>query len=128
MRSIVTMTRQLWKALFGTRGTRGARGTRPAPRTRCRRLGLEILEDRVTPSLWVGTAGGTGGLWSNPANWVGGVPTNGGIVVFSPVAGGTNTPSVDDIPGLSLGQMTIDSSYTQMISLNQTLQVALTDQ
>jgi hypothetical protein len=77
-----------------------------------------MLEDRCTPSLWVGTENGN---WSNPANWIGGVPTTGGTAVFNPGAGGANTDSVDDIANLSLSTLTIDGSYTCILNVTQNL-------
>jgi hypothetical protein len=65
---------------------------------------LEVLEDRVVPAthIWQGPA--SGGLWSNAANWSGGVPTTG-------EAGGTfvqfngNIDSTDDIANLTVDQV-----------------------
>ena len=45
-------------------------------------------------------------LWSNAANWSNGVPVSGDSVVFA--AGGTT--SVDDLAGLMLSSLTIDSN------------------
>lgn len=116
------MTRQLWKALFGTRRTR------PAPLPRRRRPGLEALEDRCVPTVltWIGP---NGGLWSNPANWGGQAPRTGDTVQFGSSFGGAVTSSVDDISGLSVAYMTIDSSFGTTygaaipITLNQSLTV-----
>jgi autotransporter-associated beta strand protein len=64
---------------------------------------LDVLEDRLAPATHIWT-GPTGGLWSNPANWNGGVPTTG-------EAGGTlvefdgNSDSTDDIANLAIGHI-----------------------
>ncbi len=68
------------------------------------RLELEILEDRLCPAthIWQGPA--TGGVWSNAANWNGGVPTTGesgrSVVEFD---GGID--STDDISGLVIFEL-----------------------
>src|SRR5439155_282261 len=68
------------------------------------RLELELLEDRSCPSTHVWQGPATGGLWSNPANWNGGVPTTGEsdrtIVEFD---GGID--SRDDIAGLKIDEL-----------------------
>jgi fibronectin-binding autotransporter adhesin len=108
-----TMFRQLWNAAFKSRTARTIRRTP-------RRPGLESLEDRCVPaSIWIGPENG---VWSNPANWSGGVaPGSGSIVQFG--SGGANTDSVDDISGLSIGQLNIDNTYAKTVTLNQSLTV-----
>ena len=67
------------------------------------RPGVETLEDRWVPTthIWIGTPGG---LWSNPSNWAGGVPTSnepgGTIVQFN---GGS--VSVDNLAGLVINEL-----------------------
>jgi autotransporter-associated beta strand protein len=66
--------------------------------------GIELLENRIAPAVhtWIGPA--SGGMWSNAANWNGGVPITG-------EAGGTivqfngNVSSTDNIAGLVVDQI-----------------------
>jgi|GEM_PF-2357128 len=77
---------------------------RAARRPSARFSGIELLETRIAPAThtWIGPA--TGGLWSNAANWSGGVPTTGEgggtIVQFN-----GNVSSTDNIAGLVVGQI-----------------------
>ena len=66
---------------------------------------------------WSG-GGGVANQWSNGANWVGGVaPTAATVndVVFSAA---TSTPAVNDITGLSLGQISFTAAQTQLFSIS----------
>jgi hypothetical protein len=54
------------------------------------RLRVEVLEDRLTPSTWIGGAhvdaihtSGDPNAWTNPLNWLGGVPLPGDTPVFT---------------------------------------------
>jgi autotransporter-associated beta strand protein len=79
-------------------------GRARAARAQPYRPALEALEDRLVPAthIWQGPA--TGGLWSQAANWIGGVPTTGEaggtIVQFN---GGID--STDDVAGLVVDQI-----------------------
>ena len=70
---------------------------------RHRRLRCEPLEDRRLLSIHV-WQGGAGGLWSVPANWNGGVPTN-GEATGTIVQFGAGTTSTDNIVGLVVDQV-----------------------
>ena len=82
-----------------------------------RRLSLEHLEDRLTPSTFTWKGGAAGGnLWSIGANWVsatGTAPTNGSDLVFSSASTSAgNFLTLDNIAGLSVDSVTISSSST----------------
>src|SRR5947209_14261727 len=72
---------------------------------------LEPLEDRLVPSnkIWTGLNDGN---WSNPANWIGGVPGAADIAVFDTAQGGTNAYAVIDpaftgrVDGIDIEQYT----------------------
>jgi hypothetical protein len=79
------MLQRMWRNLSKKKPAQGN------VRRRSRRLALESLEDRCVPTTtWIGPQNG---LWSNPANWSGGVPTNQSSVQFGSALGGsTPTP------------------------------------
>jgi autotransporter-associated beta strand protein len=67
------------------------------------RLRVEPLEERLAPAIHVWT-GPLDGLWSNTANWNGGVPTN-LEPDFTVVEFGNGTRSIDDIGGLAINEI-----------------------
>lgn len=83
------------------------------------RLLFEALEDRFAPAVlyYIGPAGGN---WSTGANWDGGVaPVNDDSVVFA-----TNArDSTNDIANLRLTDLTLISTFTSTVTLNQSLTV-----
>ncbi len=83
------------------RGTAGAR----------RALFFETLEDRrlLATINWTGNADG---LWSNPNNWSGGVPSNGDTVVFDTVnlTGAMVQATTADVDDLQLSGITFQGS------------------
>jgi hypothetical protein len=101
---------------------------------------VEALEDRCLPAtfLWIGPAMNQQPNWSIADNWsnvdaIGnGVPRAGDSVIFDPSRQGkdgnpgTNTPSRDDLDGLPVWDMTINSGYTETITLTQSLTVTNT--
>src|SRR5215475_11295913 len=78
------------------------------------RLGLENLEDRVTPASlhWIGGDAVNPTAWSAANNWQEGVqPTNGDTVVFdSSVVGLSSFTSNNDINSLTLGGIIISDT------------------
>ncbi len=84
-------------------------------------LRLTLLEDRSVPATltWLGAAGGGNDNWSDPANWVGGTPTNGDTLVFdSATPGLVDFTSNNDISNLTVGALQItDSSAASDFSL-----------
>lgn len=100
--------RRWLKSLFGAGSKRGRRPTRS--------LAVETLETRVTPTTYT-WQGGSGVLWSKPANWAGGVApittTPADSLVFDNTSSPAFRSSVDDIAGLNVGSITISGSgYT----------------
>ena len=55
------------------------------------------LTSTLVPKTWTGAVNG---LWSNPGNWVGGVPASGDSVAFP--SGAANLTNTNDLAGLSL--------------------------
>src|SRR5579871_867842 len=92
------------------------------------RLGVETLERRDVPAwlAWTGDAGDS--LWSNPANWVefgSGIqrtPDASDLLIFG-ADGGTNTPSIDDIPSLTVADIETDNLFDQTVSIQGNLTV-----
>ncbi len=58
-------------------------------------------------NIWTGAAGG---LWSQAGNWSRGVPQSGDVLVFP--SGAANLVNTNDIAGLSVGGLALDSGYT----------------
>ncbi len=77
-------------------------------------LQVETLEERVTPATFIWTGLGGNNLWSNPANWAGGVaPTSAANpdLVFNTITPRLNTNN--DIAGLVVRSITVSASnYT----------------
>src|SRR5262245_23465565 len=81
---------------------------RPSRRPLSPRLRLERLEDRAVPatSTWIGGAHlnavqtqGDPNAWSNPLNWLGGVPGSGDTAVFTgSVAFSLSNPNNPSMP------------------------------
>src|SRR5207248_382327 len=73
---------------------------------------LEILEDRIAPTLhiWTGTAGDA--LWSTPQNWQGNSPPQVGETAIVLNLGSTGAGSItDNIPGvLGVDQINLTAS------------------
>ena len=83
------------------------RKRRPVRKT----LGLELLEPPVVPTTFTWTGAGANANWSTAANWQGNAaPTIGAILVFG--ASEARLTNVDDIPGLSLGEITLAGGYS----------------
>jgi hypothetical protein len=84
---------------------------------------LEVLEDRAVPSvenIWVGPSGG---LWSDPANWsLGHTPQSDDLLIFGLISDGgltaANTDSVDDLPNVSVGNITLEADYTSTLTVD----------
>jgi hypothetical protein len=91
---------------------------------------LEVLHDRIVPAtlLWIGPNGGS---WSQQNNWIDQsdhnfVPQNGDTLIFDPnqtFSGkqGTSTRNTDDISGLQLASMEVNSGFGAVITLSQNL-------
>lgn len=114
------MFRKLWNAATRTRRDRvnWSRSCRP---------GLETLEDRCVPAFtWVG---GSGGLWSVGSNWnMGFAPTPGSSVQFGSAFGGTNTNSIDNMSGLSLASLDVDTSYGSNTTITLSTSLTVTEE
>jgi hypothetical protein len=83
-----------------------------APRPRYRRLGVEWLEDRLTPtvSTWISPLAG---YWNDPTNWSSGVvPGAGDTAIFSTAGGDCSVNQV-----ASIGALDIESTYVGTITL-----------
>jgi autotransporter-associated beta strand protein len=111
---------------IGTSRKRARSAERPggAARHKCPyRPRLEALEDRLAPAshFWQGPA--AGGLWSNAANWNGGVPTSnepGGTLLFF----NNSIDSTDDIANLVIDAIQYTGGLTINIPGSNLLDVA----
>ena len=71
----------------------------------------------MTTTTFQQTTSGTFGifsgvyLWSNVANWTGGLPTNGSTVVWNFAGSAGNPAGYDDIANLYLDTLTLTSGY-----------------
>lgn len=119
------MTRNIWNRVVA--GLFDKKKTQVREQTRRRRLGLEWLEERVTPAVDYWTGAGANNLWSTAANWS---RVNNPLILSSqqaPVAGddlkfldktatGTvigNRNTVDNIAGLAVNSIQISGlGYT----------------
>ena len=95
-------------------GERTGRGTRRrgAASRRGHRPAIEGLEERIAMTAGVTDVwqGPNNGVWSDPANWSNGKPTNGDDLVFPSTLSGTST---NDLTGLTINSITIDGpGYT----------------
>jgi autotransporter-associated beta strand protein len=75
--------------------------------------GVEALECRITPATnrWIGAAASGPFLWSNPTNWsLGRPPINGDDLVFGTVANAAALTTRNDMTGLVLNSVTIQTS------------------
>jgi hypothetical protein len=93
-------------------GSRGSRTRKP----RSRRLVLEQLEDRLTPTsnVWIGPESGN---WSNANYWsLGHVPTSSEDLTFGG-PGSANTDSVDDISSLTVQNVVSTFDFTSTVSI-----------
>src|SRR4051812_9199199 len=71
-----------------------------------------------TSGTWAVDVGATGGSWSNPSNWSGGVvPDNGGISLFNTMPSFTPPPGgiIQDQPTITLSGLTFDSFITYLL-------------
>ncbi|MCI0358367.1 MAG: hypothetical protein L0211_07790, partial [Planctomycetaceae bacterium] len=101
------------------RNSRAKGGHRTAPisnrSARFRRLYLESLEDRCLLAARIWTGGGLNDLWSNPANWDGGVtaPTSGDAVVIPDTAQSSEVIFDNSVLGgaVSLSSLTSDEPF-----------------
>jgi len=88
---------------------------------------LEALGLRIVPANTLHWDGPAGGFWSVAANWkenIAPVAGNGDSLIFDNIPGTcANTSSVDDIQGLTIGSLTLNSAYSATLSLNQSLEV-----
>ena len=89
-------------------GERLGRGTsrRVLAARRGHRPVIEGLEERIALTAGVTDVwqGPNNGVWSNPANWSNGQPTNGDDLVFPSTLSGTST---NDLTGLTINSITI---------------------
>ncbi len=96
----------------GRRDSGNCRRRKSSVSPKCARLGLEILEGRNLPSatnVWTGAGGEDN--WNVAQNWsLQRVPRNGDNLVFPSQAPSIN--SINDIPGLQLGNIEIDAPTT----------------
>jgi hypothetical protein len=101
--------RQALAKLFRTDGARTVRRPRPTRPT------LELLEARCVPTnnnSWIGPAGG---LWSTGANWsLGRPPISDDWISFDQA----NTSSEDDIPNLTVQNISTPSNFTGTITID----------
>lgn len=90
------------------RGTRiGHRPTRVLAAAVAGLLIAVLLATPARASTVTWTGGGSDSLWSNPANWAGGVPVDGDSLVFP--ANASRRAAVNDLVGLVVASMTIDA-------------------
>src|SRR5438034_4611791 len=79
------------------------------------RLSLERLEDRCVPSARTWTGNGSNDLWSNPANWDGGLtaPANGDDVVIVDTAASSEVIFDNTVSGgtVSVNSLTSDEPF-----------------
>ena len=64
------------------------------------------LTTTTVPKTWTGLAGQ---LWSNASNWLNGIPQSGDTLSFP--ASATNKQSTNDLSGLSISGLILDSGY-----------------
>src|SRR5687768_1370620 len=77
------------------------------------RLSLERLEDRWAPAVRTWTGGGLNDLWSNPANWDGGVPAGGDDAVIPATLDSSEVVFDNSAPGgaVSLNSLISDEPF-----------------
>ena len=83
------------------------------------RLAVTPLEDRVTPATlhWLGSAGGSGNLWSVPSNWLENrAPASGDQLTFDSSTPGFSSSAngfapTNDVAGLTNLTIGINDSY-----------------